>query len=79
MKVTFIRRVWREPLVHFLLIGAALFVFYDQTREQGSEAPNRIVMSSGQVFAPHSHRRPIRTVALATARSPHASRVDQGG
>jgi len=47
--VTFIRRVWREPLVHFLLIGAALFVFYDQTREQGSEAPNRIVMSSGQV------------------------------
>jgi len=47
--VTFIRRVWREPLVHFLLIGAALFVFYDQTREQGNEAPNRIVMSSGQV------------------------------
>ena len=47
--MTFIRRVWREPLVHFLLIGAALFVFYDQTREQGSEAPNRIVMSSGQV------------------------------
>jgi hypothetical protein len=35
--------------VHFLLIGAALFVFYDQTRERGSEAPNRIVMSSGQV------------------------------
>ena len=35
--------------MHFLLIGAALFVFYDQTREQGSEAPNRIVMSSGQV------------------------------
>jgi len=49
MTVTFIRRVWREPLVHFLLIGVALFVFYDQTREQGSEAPNRIVMSSGQV------------------------------
>ena len=47
--MTLIRRVWREPLVHFLLIGAALFVFYDQTREQGSEAPNRIVMSSGQV------------------------------
>ena len=47
--MTFIRKLWREPLVHFLLIGAALFVFYDQTREQGSEAPNRIVMSSGQV------------------------------
>ena len=47
--MTFFRKLWREPLVHFLLIGAALFVFYDQTREQGSEAPNRIVMSSGQV------------------------------
>jgi hypothetical protein len=47
--VTFFRKLWREPLVHFLLIGAALFVFYDQTREQGSEAPNRIVMSSGEV------------------------------
>jgi len=40
--------LWREPLVHFLLIGAALFVFYDLTREQGSEAPNRIVLGSGQ-------------------------------
>jgi len=47
--VTFIKKLWREPLVHFLLIGTALFVFYDQTREQGSEAPNRIVMSSGQL------------------------------
>ena len=44
-----IKSLWREPLVHFLLIGAALFVFYGLTREQGSEAPNRIVMSSGQV------------------------------
>ena len=47
--MTFIKKIWREPLVHFLLIGAALFVFYEQTREPGSEAPNRIVMSSGQV------------------------------
>jgi len=44
-----IKNLWREPLVHFLLIGAALFVFYDLTREQGSEAPNRIVMTSGQL------------------------------
>lgn len=44
-----IKKLWREPLVHFLLIGAALFLFYDLTREQGSEAPNRIVVSSGQV------------------------------
>ena len=49
MNETSMYRFWREPLVHFLLIGAALFVFYDQTREPGSEAPNRIVLSSGHV------------------------------
>ena len=49
MSLKSIKNLWREPLVHFLLIGAALFVFYDLTREQGSEAPNRIVMTSGQV------------------------------
>jgi hypothetical protein len=43
-----IKHLWREPLVHFLLIGAALFLFYDLTREVGSEAPNRIVVTSGQ-------------------------------
>lgn len=44
-----IKNLWREPLVHFLLIGAALFVFYGATREVASEAPNRIVVSSGQI------------------------------
>ena len=44
-----IKQLWREPLVHFLLIGAALFLFYELTNEQGSEAPNRIVVNSGQV------------------------------
>ena len=43
------KRFFSEPLLHFLVIGAALFVFYDLTREQGSDAPNRIVVSSGQV------------------------------
>ena len=43
------KNLWREPLVHFLLIGAALFLFYDLANEQGSEAPNRIVVNSGQV------------------------------
>jgi hypothetical protein len=44
-----IKRLSREPLLHFLLIGVALFVFYNLTNEQGSEAPNRIVVNSGQV------------------------------
>jgi hypothetical protein len=40
MKIS-IKRLWREPLVHFLLIGAAIFMFYGLTRDVGSEAPNR--------------------------------------
>lgn len=43
------KKLLREPLVHFLLIGAALFMFYGLTNEKGSEAPNRIVVNSGQV------------------------------
>ena len=48
MKIS-IKRLWREPLVHFRLIGFALFLFYDMTNEQSNEAPNRIVVNSGQV------------------------------
>ncbi len=44
-----IKSLWREPLLHFLLIGFALFLFYGLTSEQGSKAPNRIVVNSGQV------------------------------
>lgn len=44
-----IKNLWREPLLHFLFIGFALFLFYDLTNEQGSEAPNRIVVNSSQV------------------------------
>jgi hypothetical protein len=42
--------LWREPLLHFLLIGAALFVCYDILGEGDSEAPpKRILVNSGQV------------------------------
>jgi hypothetical protein len=44
-----IRKLFREPLLHFLLIGAALFVFYGLTRDVDSEAPNRILVTSSQV------------------------------
>jgi len=37
----------REPLVHFLLIGAVLF--FELRREEGSAAPNRILVDTGQV------------------------------
>ena len=43
-----LQRLAREPLLHFLLIGAAIFVFYGLTRDVASEAPNRIVVTQGQ-------------------------------
>ena len=48
MKIN-IRKLWREPLVHFLLIGAALFLFYGLVDERGYEAQNRIVVNDVQV------------------------------
>ena len=42
-------KLWREPLLHFLLLGAAIFLFYGLTREVADEAPNRIVVTGGQV------------------------------
>jgi hypothetical protein len=48
MKI-YIRKLWREPLVHFLLIGAALFLFYGLVDERGYEAQNRIVVNDVQV------------------------------
>ena len=46
-----IQTLWREPLLHFLLIGFALFLYYDFVGTGDSEAPaaKRIVVSSGQV------------------------------
>ena len=43
-------RLWREPLLHFLLIGAALFLYYGVVAEDGGEAPQkRIIVTSGQI------------------------------
>ena len=44
-----LRRVLREPLVHFLLVGVALFVFFAWTGGSGGLASNRIVIGPGQV------------------------------
>jgi hypothetical protein len=46
-----IQTLWREPLLHFLLIGFALFLYYDLAGSGDSEAPaaKRIIVSSGQV------------------------------
>jgi len=44
-----IRSLLREPLVHFLLIGAALFLFFSWTGGSGGPGSDRIVIGPGQV------------------------------
>jgi hypothetical protein len=46
---TRIQTLWREPLLHFLLIGAALFLYYQLVSENGKAPPNRIHVDRGQV------------------------------
>lgn len=42
-------RIFREPLLHFLVLGAALFALYGWLNRAGFDAPNEIVVSRGQV------------------------------
>ena len=44
-----VRKLWREPLVHFLLVGAGLFLAFGITQDERSDAPTRIVVDAGQV------------------------------
>jgi hypothetical protein len=44
-----LRSLLREPLVHFLLIGAALFLFFSWTGGSGGPDSGRIVIGPGQV------------------------------
>ena len=44
-----IKKTIREPLVHFLLIGAVLFLLFNFTNGPAGDKPNRIVVTPGQV------------------------------
>lgn len=44
-----LKNFWREPLIHFILIGVSLFLLFNFTKEQDKDAPNRIVVTAGQV------------------------------
>jgi len=44
-----IRRLLREPLLHFLLLGALLFLAYGWLNRGGLAAPDEIVVSQSQV------------------------------
>ena len=42
------KKILKEPLVHFLLIGAGLFVFYGLT-DTGTGSKQRVVVSAGRI------------------------------
>jgi parvulin-like peptidyl-prolyl cis-trans isomerase-like protein len=44
-----IRRLLAEPLLHFLILGAALFATYAILSKGGPSAPDRIVVTQGQI------------------------------
>jgi hypothetical protein len=43
------KRILREPLLHFLLLGTAIFVVYGLVLKRSSDEPGKIVISAGQV------------------------------
>lgn len=43
------KKLLREPLVHFLVGGVLLFALYGETASPGAQAPDRIVVSEDQV------------------------------
>jgi len=45
------KRILREPLLHFLLLGTAVFLAYSLVTKPGNDEPKKIVISQGQVAA----------------------------
>jgi hypothetical protein len=45
------KRILREPLIHFLLLGTVIFAAYGFVSKRGSNEPGKIVISEGQIAA----------------------------
>jgi hypothetical protein len=45
------KRILREPLLHFLLLGTVIFAAYGFVSKRGSNEPGKIVISEGQTAA----------------------------
>lgn len=43
------KRVLKEPLLHFLLLGAAIFATYGLVSKRSSDEPGKIVITQGQI------------------------------
>jgi len=48
MKLPMFRKVLREPLLHFLAIGAGLFFLFGFMNGPAVDRPNRIIVTPGQ-------------------------------
>ena len=46
-----LKRFLKEPLLHFLLLGAGLFVLYSRTAGRTSIEPGKIVVTQGQILS----------------------------
>jgi hypothetical protein len=45
------KKILREPLLHFLLLGAAIFAAYGWVSKRSSDEPGKIVITQGQITA----------------------------
>ena len=45
------KRLLREPLLHFLLLGAAIFAAYSLVSKRSGDEPGKIVVTQGQIAA----------------------------
>src|ERR1051326_6230490 len=43
------KKLLREPLLHFLLLGAAMFAAYSLVSKRGTDEAGKIVITQGQV------------------------------
>ena len=46
-----VQRLWREPLLHFVLLGAALFAIYGALNRGAMDAPDEIVVDQARIDA----------------------------
>jgi hypothetical protein len=65
------RRLLKEPLLHFIVLGALLFAFYAWLNPGGAGAPKEVVVTQGQVENLKAQ------FARTWQRSPNADELDQ--
>ena len=65
-----------QPLLHFLLLGAAIFVAFSLVSKRSSDVPGDIVVTQGRIEHLHGHRSGELSVARFVDRA-HAAPADQ--